>query len=214
MFIFKHEKGRDDIIKQLDAIGAEIIAKQNKYLNTNKDCIEAAINRFLADNQSTITTTDKDKAYNRIYNSFRYYTIRKSGIDTVIWELFNNYSVMDWDASDKLKRNVAHSFIDSFKDLPPIDFSKELSQYDSLDKQADALSAEVAYWRKYYDLNHHILTELTFPKDDGNCEYLPLSKANMLSILDFIDADHDSTQVQDILDNWDDTATYVYHPWW
>lgn len=88
-----------------------------------------------------------------------------------------------------------------------------------LEKELQEELQESAYWRKYNDLNDYILEELTIPEGDGNLEYLPITRGDTLNIKEFIVKDdqdyyNDTTQIDSILDNWDDTATYVYHPWW
>ena len=104
-------------------------------------------------------------------------------------------------------------------DLPSkigeLDMSADIAKYDKLVNQVDSMETEQAYWRKYHDLNYYILDELTTPVDDGNCEDIPLTHEDILAIQQFIRSDgEDSTQVDDILADWDESATYVYHPWW
>jgi len=88
-----------------------------------------------------------------------------------------------------------------------LSLNKEYELLDSLSLERE----EVAYWRKYYDLNSYILD--TFGGD--NCEDTVLSLEDLQDIRDFIKNDNeDTTQVDKIISNFDSECTYVYHPWW
>ena len=129
--------------------------------------------------------------------------------------MFNCFTVFNFDLSDSDKRHILDKFQSTFDKLPPLDLSAELDKHDAFEESLRNLETEVAYWRKYHDLNEYILTELDTEGIGGNCEDFPLYKEDFITIHEFITSNGESpSQIDDILNSWDDTCTYVYHPWW
>lgn len=193
------ERALEDAVTQYTTDNASIIAKLIEQFRNHVVSHISAPQRFVETTQS-----------NAIH-----YIVRDPDSDSLAWSLFNCFTVFNFSLSTSEKRYILGKFQTTFDKLPSLDLSAELDKYESLEESLRNLETEVAYWRKYHDLNEYILTELDTKGIGGNCEDLPLSKSDFNDIHEFITCNGESpSQIDDILNSWDDTCTYVYHPWW
>lgn len=209
MYIYKHEKGRAQI--ELDR--EKVIEESNNYVNSLyktenikyivNDFIEKHKEHFISLSEKTFKSTEY-KAKSILYGN--------TDFKMVQWNLFNNCSRFNYDVSEENKIEITKDFLQRLdKHTMSKEQSDRLELEKDLDKKLDDAQEEMAYWRKYHELNAFILD--SFGGD--NCEYTTLTIENIKEIKQFIrDDGWDTSQIDSILDSWDDTAVYSYYPWW
>jgi len=212
MYIFKQNPELDEVKKKIDSLTKELSNdKRNFYVKYKKD-IEKEVKKFVQEYRSIIRECYLDSIVEFFVNWVKEFGDVIADLDTVKWHLFNYYTRFSYDTPEGTKNKLTKSFmsiIDKFS--CPVEIKNKSKEIDKLRSKADNLYEEVAYWRKYHDLNNYILD--TFGGD--NCEDTPLSKDDMYSIQKFIKNNgQDTKQIDEILEDWDETYTYVYHPWW
>ena len=207
-YIFKNEKGRDEVESQHNKLEKE--AEDYAYNLADTYEVKDIINNFVKDNSKYLRNPEDAIDGTRHKVATILYGLDE--VEHTKWNLFNNCTDFSFDLNDREKYKIAERLVNDLKDFKPTkEQSNRVKKIDKLDKQLDCMQTEVAYWRKYHDLNNYILDKF----GGDNCEDTILSKGDMEDILEFIKTDEGlSRQVVDILNDWDDEATYVYHPWW
>jgi len=206
MNIFKLTKKVIEIEKQKEQLSSQFDRELNKEIDKitsqiKDDCINH-LNKFnieiTEDNVKVVISnlvestwvTDKESRYNML---FRYFPV---------YDLF---------IEEKKQNKIYEDFLKLQEKIEP---NKNLISLHSSYQKLDALDIkreEVAYWRKYHDLNSYILETY----GGGNCEDTTLSLEDLKDIKKFIKNDNkDTTQIDKIISNFDNECTYVYNPWW
>ena len=128
------------------------------------------------------------------------------------WELFQCFTRFPHDSTEEYSKEVTKDLIKvASKYMLPDFFKNKLKKYEKLSDEISNCSEEVCYWRKYRDLNSYILN--TF--GGGNCEETLLDLNKVKQIRDFIDRNGENTsQVDELIEYWDEDRRYVYYPWW
>jgi hypothetical protein len=223
MYIYKQDKGYEEAEKKCNELETSMTNKMNKHLEKHKNTIKTKLQFFILRNKEHLHDNgETERVFNKLKIDVTQYLYRSDNSDIhslISWQLFNNCSVFEYYVDNTIKSSIVKDFIETFFSISDITFSKDRELLQEFGRERDALEYEEAYWRKYHDLNTYILTELVTVKDDGNCENLPLTKEDVIKIKEFIVKDdkefyNDTSQIDSILNTWDDTATYVYHPWW
>lgn len=219
MYIFKHQAGRESISEQYNKLEQQIDNQVDGHMNKHEEDITQMVNKFVKDHSLHIRQSDR--TVETIKSVVWYFICQKDNktkediLKAVQWNLFNNCSTFNWDVPTEIQEDITTDFYNQFIQFCTLSNASILNEFSELDKQLSSTSEEVAYWRKHRTLNEYILESLTEPEEDGNCENLPLSLEDIHSIIEFLqDAESDTKQIQNIIDNWDESATYIYHPWW
>lgn len=219
MTIYKLQPTRAALVEEEKELQKKQTNLVTAHMDKNKDDIEKAIRTYIKDAKHIRKTTRTyDSIKRNVYQLIARYATKGTGnnfTDGIQWNLLNNCTAFSWGMSEKDRKEVTKDFINKFKKFCTLTNADDITRLYTLQESIDDQTEEIAYWRKYHKLNDYILEELTTPEGDGNCEELLLTKDNFISIGDFILEDSkDPYQIDDILTDWDDTCTYVYHPWW
>lgn len=209
-YIYKRNKNYAPTLHQLEVLNKE----SNDYTQAlvQSPEVKTTIAQFIQDIQHSLQSVDHEYNITRITQSAASIIYGNNDPDQVKWDLFNNCSVFNFDYEDSYQLEVANNLISMLSDykLSPEQLAR-LSKEEELQNMIDSSQTEVAYWRKHYDLNDFILE--TF--GGGNCEDTPLTLDDMYRILEFQEeSEFDTSKLTAIIDAWDNSATYVYHPWW
>ena len=167
-----------------------------------------------ADKYKDILTDTRDvSAITYLIGLVRIYSYGNRGSEAMQWEMFNNYSQFgDIFETVPNQEEITEEFIEIAKDyMLPEDIRAKIKEFNEASREISELTTEEAYWRKYHNLNNFMCGE--FGAD--NVEETELTHGDMIKVYQFIKRDgEDVSQVEDILDNWDETKKYYYYPWW
>jgi len=160
-----------------------------------------------------LTDTRDESAITYLIGLVRIYSYGNRGSEAMQWEMFNNYSQFgDIFETVPNQEEITEEFIEIAKDyMLPEDIRAKIKEFNEASREISELTTEEAYWRKYHNLNNFMCGE--FGAD--NVEETELTHGDMIKVYQFIKRDgEDVSQVEDILDNWDETKKYYYYPWW
>lgn len=207
-YIYKDSLNRADLAERIDKLEEELSKVTMDRMKANEEEINEIAKAFTERWSGFILT----KRENLFTNDISIFIHRRINIKNMRWQLFNNCSVFNFNTTETDKSLITDDFVESFKKFGATEehFLK-IDEVNVLESELDTMRTEVAYWRKYHDLNSYVLE--TF--GGGNCEDTILDTHALESIRDFIvDDGEDATDLDNILSNFDTEAVYIYHPWW
>ena len=208
MYIYRDRKGREQSILQLE----KIVEEANDYAIELclKPEVQNIVTLFL--NKYTCFMCENKDLRKKAERDVKSILYGNTDLTTTRWNLFNNCSVFNFGLNDEQKNSISLDLLDMLKNYKTTQKQLDrLKQEAKLDGQIHRMRIEVAYWRKYHDLNDYILK--TYGGD--NCEETVLYKKDMNDILQFVKNDGKNTdQLEEILSDWNTESTYVYCPWW
>ena len=211
MTMYKNASGRDEI----KAKHQEVVKASNKYVDDllkSEPTIEEKVKAFIEDKKALLSKDDTQYTLDSTLYKVKSILYGNDKPSVVKWDLFNNCTRFDMDITDRDKARITMELLEILAEYKTSDEQvNRLKEEEDLANELEATQVEIAYWRKYHALNDFILNKF----GGDNCEETVLSMKAMQDIKMFIQDDgEDTKQVDSILDSWDETATYVYYPWW
>lgn len=207
-YIYKYGAGHKELKEEYETV----ITDSNNYVNelfNSKPELLVILTDFINDHKEQLSETieESTKRLTYIVKGILY---GNNSVNQVVSALFYDVTIFSRDI--QLKENIANDLLARLEACPISEAqTTRLNLEEELESKREDGTEELAYWRKYHDLHNFILNSF----GGGNCEDTPLTKENMETIVEFIQGNgHEASKVQNILGSWDDTATYVYHPWW
>ena len=215
MYVHKCNTERTEKLEtKIATLETEIHGEVEK-ITLDTDNVKSKIDAFIEKYNSILTEGEDQSLPEYLLGLIRVYSYGNRDFSGMQWELFNNYSrFYKYSSEEFTKDGITSDFIEMAKDyLLSEDIREKVESYQEASQELSEETQEIAYWRNHYAFNSYMCE--TFNCTNG--EDTPLTLEEMKTILEFLEDKgdtHSAQKIKSIIEQWDDTNTYSYMPWW